>query len=102
MDIIIPTDILQYILNPYLNYQEDCLKVEKVFATFKFSQKCHLQIKENLDRNKFKFTYTYRDGELIKSESWYPIGQKNAEENYKNGKLHGLKYFLFDGLNIKY
>jgi antitoxin component YwqK of YwqJK toxin-antitoxin module len=93
------SDIIKYILNLYLDYENDIPKLEN-FIKVKFSIMPHITIEESYD-NIGKYIserITYLDDILIKTERWYNNGQKWSENNFKNKKNHGVhRIFNPDG-----
>lgn len=90
----LPKDLLQYVLNLYLDYED--LDILDLCFDFKFDRNIHIQIDE--EKN---IKITYIDNDLRKIQTWYSNGCKMGEENYRNGKKDGKEYkFYFDG-NIK-
>lgn len=125
--VLIDNDILQYILNPYLNFLIDIPKMEKVFPEIKFLQKPHLKIKHKIRKLCYDFMnekITYLDGKKIECEKtydntiarekifyqgkytkiiFYDLNDRKIEEsNYLNGKLHGEQYSWYSSGELSY
>ena len=100
-------DILQYIFNLYVNYENDAPKLEKII-NFKFDIKQHLYIEETCDPVfKHKIISTYIDDNLTKQNSYFikspdEYESKIREHNYKNGKLNGKQYAWYDNGKLEY
>jgi antitoxin component YwqK of YwqJK toxin-antitoxin module len=81
-------DILQYILNDYLDHGE-IEKYNNCF-NFKFNIEKYMIIIKTSRAGGYLYTHhTYLDDELIKQEVFSNKENKYSEENYKNGKLNG-------------
>jgi antitoxin component YwqK of YwqJK toxin-antitoxin module len=96
-------DILQYILNLYLD-GEELPNLSKILS-FNFDIKSHLYIEEtnNLTYDS-KIIKTYIDGKLSKRNIYHENKIRHLQENYKNEKLHGTQFYYNPNgtLKIKY
>ena len=90
------SDILQYIFNLYIDWENDIAIISEVL-NFNFSIKPHLHIEETYSTNKRKVVSTYIDEKISKTETYYEGGIKSCEKNYKNGLLEGNKFSWYTG-----
>jgi hypothetical protein len=99
-------DILQYILNDYLNHYE--IEVYNRVFNFEFSllrdssltphgkiNKYHSVVTKFYNNNKLFSRKTFYYDELIKDEEWYYNGSMKHEVNYKYGKLDGESIYYY-------
>ena len=97
----LPDEIIQYILNPYIDYINESELIEHLTGNrVKLNIDPHLSYEiqyGNFDKNLIKTTYL--DLKLIKSESWYMNGNKYFIKNYKNQKLDGISEYWYDNGN---
>jgi antitoxin component YwqK of YwqJK toxin-antitoxin module len=95
-------NIIEYILNSYLSYKEDILKIKKLYSQFRFKLKAHLSFKKAYQFNKeISYIIFYLDNSAIKQIN-YNKNKKVIEYNFKNKKRHGIqKYFGRNG-KIRY
>lgn len=96
-------DLLQYVLNPYLDWEDDVPKL-KILYNIDFIIKIHLIIDEftiNMEKGICKLKQTFLDGKFIKYERWWENGNKNFEQNYKNEKLDGKQYYYYENGNAE-
>ena len=97
-DYIIP-DILQYILNEYLDHT-NIVNIQRFSPTLIFNIDKYIKI-EKIEKDDSLKEDKYIDGNLIKSEEWYKDTSlctkgrliKTAEINYQYGKFHG-RFFI--------
>jgi hypothetical protein len=92
-------NILQYILNDYLDHQ-DIEVYNKVF-NFKFDIKKYIKMVKIFKDNEILLYIDnfFLDNKFIKEEGYYHNGNKSYEKNYKNGKLNGsCIVYNFDGI----
>ena len=117
--ISLSNDILQYVLNPYLNFMTDISEIEKVFDRLKFLEKPHFRFVKNVNRlynlvtyrdnkqikivyfwdeNKIKSSEEiFDDQELIKERRrWHNNGSRGTLEYFKDGLQHGKEYIWHD------
>jgi antitoxin component YwqK of YwqJK toxin-antitoxin module len=87
---ILNNNILQYILNQYLDWEEDISKLHQIF-NFKFHIKIHIIYDKVLHFTKKMGYRIYLDNKIIKFKLYFLNGNPDIEENYKNGKLHGIQ-----------
>jgi antitoxin component YwqK of YwqJK toxin-antitoxin module len=102
-DLELPFDLINYGIQGYLNYDEEVLKLEKLFNK-KLDINQHIHYEEEYwdkDKTKIKQKTTYFDGKKIKTEKWYENGTKLSDENYKNGILDGLQRIWHKNGNIE-
>ncbi len=85
-------DLLQYVLNLYLEY--DQLEILDQCFNFKFDKNIHIRREKHK-----KIIKTYIDNQLRKKESWYSNGYKKFEKNYKNLKYEGIQYKWYNNGN---
>jgi hypothetical protein len=88
------SNILQYILNHYLDHQD----IEVYNRVFNFEFKIDKYIKkEEVIRSGFfvGLINTYLDDTIVKREWFFPNGNKHSEVTYKNGFTSG-KYIQYD------
>jgi hypothetical protein len=92
---ILSNNIIEYVLNLYLDYEKDIIKVKQLYL-YKFDIKVHInQRKEHWNDGKFQKYCFYLDYNLIKQNSL--IGHLFSKNKYKNNKLHGIqKYWPID------
>jgi hypothetical protein len=95
---ILNRNIIEYVLNLYLDYEEDIIKVKLLYnkTVGEFNIKPHLKQKKFYGSNgNLKMLNIYLDYNLIKKYEWYGNKEQFIIENYKNNKLHGIqKYWL--------
>lgn len=95
-----PNDILQNLINPYLEYEKEVPLVEQTLEK-KLEKKHHIYIKEMKDEKTGKLTKkTYLDTDLRKIEVFNSEGVKEAENNFENGKFQGKQYIRYEDGNI--
>jgi antitoxin component YwqK of YwqJK toxin-antitoxin module len=83
LQIYLHKDILQYVLNLYLEFYIDVPKLENI-TNFKFDKKCHLKIKEYFHANgNISTKHTYLDENIIVAEHFFSNGKKYYLENYQ-------------------
>jgi antitoxin component YwqK of YwqJK toxin-antitoxin module len=94
-------NIIDYILNPYLLYYTDVIKLKQLYL-FKFSLKGHLKFKTiNKKYPNSKTKIIYFEGIKYKKENFYENGQIECRKHYLNGKLHGpVIYYDQYGISI--
>jgi hypothetical protein len=90
-------DILQYILNDYLDHQD--IEIYNRVFDFKFDIKKYMKIIKGNDRVLLflHIKQTFLDGQLVKEECMRKSGEKYYEHNYKYGKFNG-KCTLYDSV----
>jgi antitoxin component YwqK of YwqJK toxin-antitoxin module len=88
---------VEYILNSYLDYEEDIMKLKQLYK-YKFNIKAHITyIQKSLEK------CILLDKNLIRKKEYYSTGNLFTESNYKNNKLHGTnKRVTYDGKIILY
>jgi hypothetical protein len=88
-------DILQYILNEYLDHQD--IEVYNRVFNFKFKIDKYMKTKQIFIQNTKKLIVneTYLDDELIRELIFYNNGLRKYEKNYKHNKFDG-KYVTYD------
>jgi hypothetical protein len=90
-------DILQYILNDYLDHQD--IEVYNRVFNFKFCIEKYTKIKKQSQDGFFLHNkQTFLDRQLIKEVVTHSDGSIYSEDNYKYGKLHG-KCTVYDLTN---
>ena len=94
-------DIIENILNLYLDWNDDIPKLKELFPKLKFKEEHHLRVEEFKDNGKIIID-TYRDNKKIKTVKYFSNGNKEYEWNYKNGKLNGKQYRWFENKNQDY
>ena len=90
MFLYLPNDILQYILNIYINYSQNKNQLLYLIndKNFKFKRKMHIKIdiKYYENTHKIKFHKKYIDNQLHGLQRfWYKNGKRKYIKNYKNG-----------------
>jgi antitoxin component YwqK of YwqJK toxin-antitoxin module len=87
---LLNNNIIEYVLNLYLDYQEDITKIKQLYK-YKFNFFKHFGIlKEYHNNGKLKRFLAYLDNKKIKYKEWYINGIKLLERNFKNEKFNGL------------
>jgi antitoxin component YwqK of YwqJK toxin-antitoxin module len=84
---ILSTNIIEYVLNLYLNYEEDIIKLKKLYE-YKFNIKPHIK------RNKSMIVginYIQVDYSLIYKYDYYDNGNRKEQRKYKNSLAANLK-----------
>ena len=92
----LPTDILQYVLNDQLDY-DDLPTIEKLLGNFKFKRNKHIkiEIKDGAE-------YTYIDDNLAYIKTYYDDGKLNTEEQYNRiNKMRRIKRSFYPDGKIK-
>ena len=117
---LLHSNIVEYILNPYLNYSNDISKLKRLFD-HKFNIKPHLsyniynykrstyvdeikiKMEERYSHKQLKLKYNYKNGNLDGiQEEWYENGQPRCKLNYKDGKLNGTQIKYNENGQIKH
>jgi antitoxin component YwqK of YwqJK toxin-antitoxin module len=89
---ILHKNLIEYILNPYLDYKEDILKLKQLYE-YKFDIGQHLEYRKHpLIKN---ISFTYLDNRKIKQISLDKNRNKNGEYVYVNDFCY-LKRFYYD------
>jgi antitoxin component YwqK of YwqJK toxin-antitoxin module len=83
-------DILQYVFNLYIDWENDSLTLIKIF-NFDFDIKPHLKIEKEFKNEILHIKSTYIDGVIFEKEEWYTdekygefVGEKRYKNFYKN------------------
>ena len=102
----ISTDILKYVLNPYLTYNEDIVNlnlINKEFSKIKFDIKPHIRIedKEYPNGRYFRIRKTFLDNILIKQEDWNRDGIKKYQWELNLENEHSITQYGYDNGNLK-
>jgi antitoxin component YwqK of YwqJK toxin-antitoxin module len=95
-------DILQYVLNNYLDHQD--IEVYNRVFNFEFKIEKYTKIKKRTADGFFMYLKeTYLDNQLIKEELLHIKGNKYEEKNFKYGKLDGkyIQYYLNGTINYE-
>lgn len=93
-----PTDILQYTINGYLDFQEDIPKVEQLLTDagydFKFDRNQHIYVEDTYykDTKTLLMKRTFLDQVIIKLEVFSKKGKLELIQFYKNGMLTKFEY----------
>jgi antitoxin component YwqK of YwqJK toxin-antitoxin module len=86
-------EILQHILNPYLNYLIDIPQIQNSIKNLKFLKSPHIEITNSFfSNNKVMSTVTYLDGEMWRYVTWYMNGHKYMEQNFQFNQLNEKEY----------
>jgi antitoxin component YwqK of YwqJK toxin-antitoxin module len=108
---LLHNNLIEYILNLYLDYEKDILKLKQLFPQYKFSIKPHLAytkifdkygngIKCLLDNKNKKLIFTYKNGERkidnykgnkFKRKILFNNGKLDTEIDFKNDFFHGKR-----------
>jgi antitoxin component YwqK of YwqJK toxin-antitoxin module len=100
---ILNTNIIRYILNPYLDYQEDILKLKQLYPSLQNNFPIKPHIKFTTHQISYIYKNTYLDNKKIRKRSYYIQNyftnrQIHSINNYKNNKLHGrTEQYYFNG-----
>jgi antitoxin component YwqK of YwqJK toxin-antitoxin module len=88
---ILNNNIIEYVLNEYLDYEEDISKLKQLFL-YKFNIKKHLSYKIILLYELIitKSKYVYLNDRLLKIINYYDNRQKHSICNYKNERKNGI------------
>jgi antitoxin component YwqK of YwqJK toxin-antitoxin module len=99
----LPEMIVQYIINPYLNFKEDISKLEQL-TEVKYKENPHKTIVEYFwDEEKTKVAEREElfDGILTKRERWNSKGSKIEETYYTEGGQERMITWFRSGLHYK-
>jgi antitoxin component YwqK of YwqJK toxin-antitoxin module len=85
----ISSDILQFVLNKYLNYNYDIPKLS-IIINFKFNPKSHITVNEVINKLGIRFVTLYLDNKVIKQKCYYKNGNKYHFSifRYKNSNIY--------------
>jgi antitoxin component YwqK of YwqJK toxin-antitoxin module len=109
-------DILQYVFNLYIDYENDSVKLENIVNTstqyiFKFDINPHiffqdeivlLEASNNIDSDEILIVNTYIDNNIVKKNEYWDNSIKKSEINYKQGSYHGKNIEWFKNGNIEF
>jgi hypothetical protein len=84
---IINNNVIEYVLNLYLDYEEDIIKLKQLY-NFRFNIKKHFIYKNDYSWGNY-CKMLYLNNDLIKTKSYYSNGNIETLRNYKNNHLHG-------------
>lgn len=82
---LLNTNIIEYVLNLYLNYEYDIHNLKQLY-NYKFNIKSHLKIEIYYDSG-YKMKYTFIDNIISRNITWHQNGQLSFKQSYKNGKI---------------
>ena len=101
---ILPYDILQHVLNPYLDYNEEVPLVQELLENrIELNITPHLKTNETYENDILTQRETFLDEKLIKIEEWYKNGNLKSVENYKNNLLDGIGTIYYkNGTDVWY
>jgi antitoxin component YwqK of YwqJK toxin-antitoxin module len=106
---LLNNNIIEYVLNEYLDYEEDISKLKQLFL-YKFNIRKHLSYNfyrtdcytildskgiRRTDYNKGNkiCVIHYKNGQYHGNlKKWYPDGKLLFDWNYKNNKMHGIQF----------
>jgi antitoxin component YwqK of YwqJK toxin-antitoxin module len=88
-------NILKYILNSYLNYEEDVISLIKLFP-IKFSLKLHLSTEIKYYKHTQKQIAILLDNKVIQERSYNNKKKIFRLNNYKNEEKHGIQKYWYD------
>jgi antitoxin component YwqK of YwqJK toxin-antitoxin module len=125
---LLNNNIIDYILNPYLDYRTDIQYIKQLFK-YKFLLKLHLTyeiykengrheietvlynqfiIREgyysngNLSWKSFHNLFEYGGAQDGNTYSWYENGKMKSVKTFKNGKLEGFEKYFYRNGNLMY
>jgi antitoxin component YwqK of YwqJK toxin-antitoxin module len=93
---LLSDNILQYVLNQYLDLEEDISKLKQMTSTawlynIKFNIKTHINCIRNYQFKNSNAYKIYFDNKLIRIKLYYLDWKPMLEERYKNGILVGMQ-----------
>jgi antitoxin component YwqK of YwqJK toxin-antitoxin module len=101
-------DILQYVFNKYIDWENDSKKIIKA-ANFEFDIKPHIIIGKKFRKKNLHIRHTLIDMKISKKEEWYTderykdcYGEKYSESNYCNNLPVERKIWYYEHSGIKY
>jgi antitoxin component YwqK of YwqJK toxin-antitoxin module len=88
---LLSNNIIEYVLNAYLDYEEDIEKIKQLYE-YKFNIRKHIYIGIDLyPNNNIKRSNIWLDDYGIKDKWYYPDGKLYYLSNTRHGQIHGIQ-----------
>jgi antitoxin component YwqK of YwqJK toxin-antitoxin module len=99
---ILNSNITNYVLNQYLDYFEDILKLKQLYKNINSNFKSRLEIKKYKDKLHNKITSIYVDKMLYKKKEFYLNRKKKSIERFYRGIYHGYQLYWYKNGQLEY